>query len=238
MYVCKTRIGASQTGGKGLQTLVSVLDVMQDCSQFWLESEPGLVAFMERDNIAMFLASRQLDVIKYAQYGEELTVKTGIYECKNYFGYRNTAVYGPGEELYAVSWCQGVFVSRETGRPSKLPLAVTEGLVYDEKLAMEYLPRKISVPDAKAEPLASIKTTPFDIDMNRHVNNVRYVQKACDCLPGYEDFNRLRIEYKLAAKLGEVMFPFVHSSGNAKVLNLCNEAGKVYCCVEFSNAAV
>jgi acyl-CoA thioesterase FadM len=73
------------------------------------------------------------------------------------------------------------------------------------------------------------------------VNNARYIQIADDVLTkateGKVHFTsgRIRAEYRKAAVLGDIMIPKYGTteSGNV-VLSLQNEAGEVYCNIEFS----
>lgn len=234
MYTYKTRLAVDQTGEDGLQTVISILDMMQSCSQFWFESEPELETFLREHGMALFFSYRQLDIFKRAGYGENLTVKTSIFDCKDYFGYRNTVLYGEDGTPYAKSWGQGVFVDIATGAPARCPKEFLEFVTLDGKIDMEYLPRRIKLPSAAFEVFPSLLPSPFDIDFNHHVNNVRYVQMACEHLPEYAEYDRLRIEYKLAAKRGDVIVPQVLRTAEAAYVKLCNPQGRAYCITEYS----
>ncbi|MDL2236293.1 hypothetical protein LJC56_00450 [Christensenellaceae bacterium OttesenSCG-928-K19] len=238
MYTYETRLGISQTDTNGLQTVVSAIDMMQDCSHFWMESEPEFMSFLKQNNTIMILAFRQLDIFRLAEYGERLTVKTSIYECNSYFGYRNTTIYGSDGTAYAKSWGQGAFLSLSEGRPAKLPAAVANAITYDEKADMDYLPKKIRLPEAAFTQLPSIKPTPFDIDFNQHVNNARYVQMACECLPSYREYNRLRIEYRKTATQQDEITPFIYNGDNVAYVKLCTRNAEPYCTIEFSKFSV
>ena len=235
MYTYETRLGISQTDKNGFQTIVSTVDMLQDCTQFWMESEPDFAAYLQDNNIIMILTFRQLDILRPAQYGEHLTVKTAIYRCKSYFGYRNTALYGNDGLPCAQSWCQGAFFSLDSGRAVNLPDAIAQAITYDEKLDMEYLPHRIRLSNEHFRKLPAVVITPFDVDFNQHVNNARYVQKACECFPEFSQYNRLRIEYRIPAKQDDVMIPHICEADSKSYVKLCNEQEQPYCIIEFSN---
>ena len=71
-----------------------------------------------------------------------------------------------------------------------------------------------------------------DIDYNRHVNNANYIRMALELLP--EDFKvkGLRVEYRVAARLGDVLLPSVYRIDNGIIvsLSISTEVGAI---VEF-----
>jgi acyl-ACP thioesterase len=59
-----------------------------------------------------------------------------------------------------------------------------------------------------------------DIDYNRHVNNANYIRMAMELLP--EDFvvKGLRVEYRVAAKLGNSLTPTLFQIENGYIIEL------------------
>jgi acyl-ACP thioesterase len=207
-----TRVCTSMTDTHGRLKFVSAIDMMQDCSQLWLESEPAVAHYFEENDIIQILVSRQVDVNRMPVYGERLTVRTSVYECRSFLGYRNTMIYDEADGLCLASWSTGAFVNKDGGKPRPLPREQTAALVMDPKADMEYLGKKI-VPPGEGWPLwegpASVPVRRNDIDFNRHMNNARYVQIACEYLPEDFDLLRLRVEYKIPAKEGDFLYPGV-----------------------------
>ena len=80
MYTIASRVGASQTGADGNMKLVSAIDLMQDCSMLWMESEPSFASFLSSNHLGMFLLFRQAQVIRLPQYGERVRAATSIYQ--------------------------------------------------------------------------------------------------------------------------------------------------------------
>jgi acyl-ACP thioesterase len=211
----------------------------------WLESEPGILRYFQDNGIVQILVSRQVDVKRMPVYGERLTVRTSVYECRSFIGYRNTMIYDESGGLCLASWSTGAFVSKD-GKPRPLPREQTAALVMDPRADMEYLGKKIAAPEAgQAGPQPPVPVRRGDIDFNRHVNNARYVQIACEYLP--EDFTaaRLRVEYKIPAKWGDVLYPDVQEEAggcaeeDAAVLRrifvrLANGQGAPYTVMEFT----
>lgn len=77
MYSINECVGASKTGVNGLMTLVGALNSIQDCSLFWLESEPEFHKFLIENNMGIFIASRQVDIVRMPEYAEKITDNYG-----------------------------------------------------------------------------------------------------------------------------------------------------------------
>lgn len=236
MFTTKTRVTASTTGPDGRLTLVSIVNMMQDCSQLWLESEPLVKDYFLNNGLSLVISSRQIDVINYPSYGEELEVVTSVYECNKYFGSRNTCLKGQKNgRLYAKSWSIGVFIDLETGKPARLSERALTSLTYDPKLAMNYLDKRISLPLSSSREYAPIAVQRSDIDFNRHVNNAQYIRMAYNCLAPEQCINRMRVEYKMPSRLGDIIVPHVYQEENSPTLVvLANTEAKPYAYVEFS----
>ena len=238
MYQLDSRITVSHVGPDGLATVADLVSLMQDCSLLWLESEPAMQDYLERDHVGMMVASRQLDILRRPAYQERVSVQTSVYDYRHGIGYRNTRIVDEQGKTLAISWSIGAFVSLVEGKITDVPQEVIDALTFDPKLDMEYLRNRIRLP--KVEPVDAPAFTAMrdDIDFYQHVNNTVYVRMACELLP--EDFEprRLRIEYKLQTKLGEQLAPKLYDARGLEdedrfVVSL-EKDGKPACVVEFS----
>ncbi|ULQ59906.1 hypothetical protein K7I13_00725 [Brucepastera parasyntrophica] len=235
MYTTMARVCASHTNSDGRLKFVSAIDMMQDCSQMWMESEPSVEKYFRENNLSQMLVSRQVDVKRTPRYGERLVVQTSVYECKGFQGYRNTVVYDEKNTPCFVSWSTGAFVNPSDGKPARVPRDILDNLVVDEKVTMEYLGRKIPLPDRECRNFPSVTVKKHDIDFNRHMNNARYVQIAVEYLPPDFEINRFRIEYKTPAKYGEVLHPrMIQIDPGTIYIILLNENADSSAVMEFS----
>ena len=96
--------------------LYSALQMMQDCSEMWIDSEPGVKQYFTEQNMAQLLATRQVEIIRVPAYKEELKVTTSVYGMKPMFGFRNTFIYdAQGNPCYK-TWSMGAFVDKVAGK--------------------------------------------------------------------------------------------------------------------------
>lgn len=235
MYAIQERIGASRTDTRGVAKLVSVLDIIQDCSLLWMESEPSFRDYLARNNMGLFLVSRQVDIRRLPVYGENVTAQTSIFECRSFYGYRNTILYGEDQLPCVLTWSIGAFVDMETGKMVKLPPEECDKITYDEKIDMEYLDKKIVLPEVPGQRLNPVAVKRNDIDFYHHMNNARYIEVALELLKDDAPINRVRIEYKAPAKPGDLLHPQIIEAPNSpRYVLLLDAQDKPFTIMEFS----
>lgn len=234
MYTLKYKVTTSTCDSEGRLKLYSALQMMQDCSEMWIDSEPEVKAYFARENMAQLLASRQVEVLRVPSFKEELTVTTSVYEMKPMFGFRNTFIYdADGRPCYR-TWSMGAFVDKVTGKLKRVDDAVANTLLIEPQLEMNYRDRRIILPKGGGETFAPIAVMRADIDYNRHVNNANYIRMAMELLPEDFEIKELRVEYRVAAKLGDTLTPTMYHIDDGFVIAL-SIGSEVSAIVEVSN---
>jgi len=73
MYSLTYKVTTSTCDSEGKLKLYSALQMMQDCSEMWIDSEPEVKDYFLQQNMAQLLATRQVEIIRVPDYKEELT---------------------------------------------------------------------------------------------------------------------------------------------------------------------
>lgn len=233
MYTFHSRVAASDVDETSTQTLLSVVTMMQDCSILWLGREHVLRRWLDEENAAMMLASRELELRRRAEVGEELTVSTWIYKVSHRMGWRNTCIFDARGRPVATCWCLGVFVSYDDGHALEIPDDVLSSFVLEEPMEMEYGKRKIVLPDVERETCPAVTVQHSDIDLNGHMNNAQYVRIATDLLPEGSDPRHMRIVHEGQAKLGASIVPVHCEADGVHYFTLGGPQGERYATLEF-----
>ena len=209
MYSLEYKVTTSTCDSEGRLKLYSALQMMQDCSEMWIDSEPSVKQYFAEQNMAQLLATRQVEVARVPEYKEKLTVTSTVYEMKPMFGFRNTFIYDADGNPCYKTWSMGAFVDKAAGKLKRVDDATIASMTLEPKLEMNYRDRRIILPKEGGTPLSPIRVLRADIDYNRHMNNANYVRVAMELLP--DDFlvKGLRVEYRIAAKLGDVLTPTI-----------------------------
>lgn len=237
MYSFETRIRYSETDKEGKLTLASLLDYFQDCSTFHSEDLGVGMKYLKEKNMVWVLSAWQIEMERFPEMAEHVTVGTFPYEFKGCFGYRNFFMQDKNGAYLAKANTMWTILHTENFRPAHPTEEMIGKYKLHEKLEMHYAGRKIDVP-ADGEGKERMTVMPWHLDSNNHVNNVQYVRMASSFLP--EDFvvKGMRAQYKKQAYLGDVLHSYVafRQGGNGQeiyVISLRDEKDEVYVNVEF-----
>ena len=235
MYSLQCKVTTSTCDSEGKLKLYSALQMMQDCSEMWIDSEPEIKRYFAERNMAQLLATRQVEIIRVPEYKEELTVTSTVYGMKPMFGFRNTFIYdAQGNPCYK-TWSMGAFVDRAAGKLKRVDDATIATMKLEPKLEMNYKDRRIILPKTEGEVQEPIKVLRADIDYNRHLNNANYIRMAMELLPETFAIRGLRVEYRVAAKLGDILTPTIYKT-EAGIVVVLSVGAEVCALVEFSHS--
>ncbi|MBQ8591725.1 MAG: acyl-[Lachnospiraceae bacterium] len=231
MYSFQTKVRYSETDEAGRMNLDAMINYFQDCSVFHSESLGLGVAYLKENHLAWVMSAWQIVIEEYPRFCEDITVATFPYAFKGFIGYRNFFMENiKGEKIVKANsiW---TLIHTNTMHPVKPNAAMEEGYVLEEKLDMEYAPRKIALPSSNIRG-EEILVKAHHIDSNNHVNNAQYISMAMDYLRSEQTIHQLRAEYKKQAVLGDVIVPFIGNTENGTVIQLCDTEERPYAVIE------
>ncbi len=231
-YSFESRVRYSEVGENGLLTLPGILNYFQDCSTFHSESVGLGINVLKGRKRLWVLSAWQVLVNRYPHLGEDIVTSTWAYAFRGFMGMRNFVMdTGEGERLaYANTFW--TYINAETGLPVKLEDRDTKGYGLDEKLQMEYAPRKIPLPEERRQEEA-FSVQKYHLDTNHHVNNCQYIRMAADFLPADFRIRQMRAEYKQQAKLHDIICPEISQKDDKVTVLLNDKNEKPYAVAEF-----
>lgn len=234
MYQFDSRVRYSEVNSEQQLMISSMLDYLQDCCTFQSEDMGLGVDYLAKEQVAWVLSSWEIEILRYPKMGEKIQVGTWPSDFKGFYGYRNFLLKGETEDVLAKANSLWVFMDTEKMRPMRVKDTFVEayGRILEPALEGDWSDRKIIVPD-KQTVMEPVQVAKFFIDTNHHMNNGKYVLVAEEYLP--EDFKvgRLKVEYKKAAVLGDVLYPAVTLEEDVVTVVLGDEAGRAYAVVQF-----
>ncbi len=237
MYSFDSRIRYSETDSEGKLSLEGLLDYFQDCSTFHSEDLELGVAYLKENKMVWVLSSWQIEISRFPNLAERVSIGTFPNDFKGCFGYRSFFMTDEKGAYLAKANTMWTLLDTENFRPLHPTDMMLEKYICEEKLPMDNVGRKIAVPaDAVAQ--EEIVVRKQHLDTNNHVNNVQYVRMAMDYLPEGFVINKMRAEYKKQALLHDVLIPYVASEKSEdgiekRIVSLKDEKGSIYVNVEF-----
>lgn len=236
MYEMKRRVTYSQVGSDLKTDIAMLAYFFQDCALFHSESIGKGLENLETVKSVWFLSGWQIEVMRYPEYQEQLTVRTWPHEFKGIYGSRNFDILDEAGKRIVQANSIWIFMDLESMRPTKPTEEDIAGYGLEPALPMEYAPRKIKEAqgeDTMCEALPPIAVKRSFIDSNHHVNNGRYVTLAMDYIEEVERIVSLRVDYRKAAAMGDTLYPKLLAKAFKRQVVFFDEKGQPYVIVEF-----
>lgn len=233
MYSYDDRVRFSESDKDGYLRLEGILDYFQDCSTFQSEDLNVGMEYLEELHMVWVLSSWQIVVERYPKMGERITIGTIPYSIKGCFGHRNYMLFDESGKRIACANALWTLLDTRKMIPAKPTALMLQKYPMEEKIEMDYAPRKITLPD-NMESKEEIRVKKYHLDSNNHVNNGQYVRMAMDFLEEDVKVVQMRAEYKKQAHLDDMITPVVGRNGNICTVSLNDTSGEAYACVEFA----
>ena len=233
MYTFDSSIRYSEVDSEGRLTMASLINYFQDCSTFQSEDLGLGVAQLKERHLVWVLSSWQIVAERYPKLCETVRIGTLPYSMKAFLGYRNFVMLDEKGEYLAKAHSIWSLLDTETGHPVSIPDDIYSAYPMEEKIDMEYAPRKIRVPEGgRREEALTVKK--FHLDTNQHVNNQKFLEIAMCFLPEGAGIRQVRAEYTKQAFLNDVLYPRVIEEDKVVVVSLEDADGGAYMIAEFT----
>ena len=231
MYCFKSRIRFSETDENKKLSLPAIVDYFQDCSTFQTEDLEVGFSYLEPKGLTWVLSYWQIVVDEYPKLGEEITIGTLPYDFKSFLGRRNFFLEKEGKMIVKADslW---TLLDLKQMRPIKVPEELLNTYQKEEKLTMDYAPRKVII-SGEEKKEASLIVQKHHLDCNGHVNNGQYIKIASAYLPDNFKVRQIRAEYKNQAYLGDVIYPRCYVDEEKYMVVLYNETKQPYVIIEY-----
>ncbi len=236
MFTFNSYVRYSETDENGNLSLTALLNYLQDCCLFHSESCGVGPANMAARHRAWLLSSWQIVIDRYPRMFEEITVGTKPYDFSGGLGCRNFVVADAKGDYVVKANSVWLYLNTESGRPIRPEQSEVDAYALEERIPMDYLPRRIALPK-EMTPAEPIPVRRHHLDTNHHVNNAQYVEIARELFDETMQVRQLRVEYRKQALLGDVMYPKVGRQDDWCYVSLTDEAGHSYASVALQVAS-
>ncbi len=232
MYTFESRIRYSEVDSEGTLSMAALINYFQDASTFQSEDLGLGVAALKQRHQVWVLSAWQIVVERYPRLGEHVTIGTLPYDMRAFMGMRNFCMLDSEGKYLAKANSIWSLLDTDTQRPVAIPQIMLDAYRLEEKLEMDYAPRKITVPEGGVTQEALV-VKKYHLDTNHHVNNQQFIDIAMNYLPDELGIKQVRAEYKMQAHLDDKLIPIVAKQDGRRYVTLQNEDGVPYVVTEF-----
>ncbi|MBU2929288.1 acyl-[acyl-carrier-protein] thioesterase [Winogradskyella psychrotolerans] len=134
-------------------------------------------------NIGWVLFSGVLQMDRYPSYKENITIRTWLSSYSTIKGYRENLIFDAQQNIIGRAKGLWVFFDIEKRRPTPIFHEIKEKWSYCKESSIDTnIKVKLPVVDV-ADYSGTFQVHRFDTDMNKHVNNIRYLQWVMESIP-------------------------------------------------------
>lgn len=193
---------------------------------------------LQQQSCLWVLARIELEVQRLPRWTDTVVLTTWPRGLDGLFALRDFELKTPNGELLAAATSSWLVINAESHRPMRIASWVV-GRTFATYAALGRVAEKLSIPTTP--PVAEFQhpVRVGDIDMNQHVNNVRYIDLACDAMP-HEHWLRytpkqLSVNFNAEGPIGDTLTIGCHDS-ETKRHTVCvgrQSDGKNACTLQF-----
>ena len=199
--------------------------------------EIDFLQYIKETKVTWILLDWKLKVINRPTYGQILTVNTWGKGMNKFFTYRDYEIYDNNNNLCAIATSKWALIDTEKGKMSRLTENIINAYKPEKKTVFEENSLdKVKIPEEFSNTI-KYEVIRKDIDINKHMHNLYYLDLAYEALPdeiyNKRPFDYVRITYKKEIKLGEkVNCKYVEQDGKYVIVIKSEDETVIHAIVE------
>ena len=196
------RIGSFDTDFNGRVKLTSICNYLQEIAGMHADAlNWGIDKLMEQ-NLSWVLTRLKLKILKYPEWTEEITIETWPTGIEGLFGNRDFRIKDSKGNTIILASSSWLIINLTTKRPVR-PHSIIDDSNYKNAEKVFNTPLQKLNTQVKELATLHIDVHYSDIDINQHVNNVKYIKWIIDSCP---------IEKLSTQTIGKLEVNFLHEA--------------------------
>lgn len=182
----------------------------------------------------------RVQIIRRPRYGEVVTIKTWVHDTTKVSTLRDFEVLDENNKQICIATTRWTLTNIDTQSITKIPEDVMKRYSSDDLHIMPGFEfKKLKEPDTFSKEY-TYTTQRRDIDVNKHMHNLNYLDLAYETLPEDvynnavlqgNDFNNIEIMYKTAIRLGDTSRCLYSFDGEKHIVTIKGMDEKTLHCI-------
>ncbi|NOU58965.1 acyl-[acyl-carrier-protein] thioesterase [Marinifilum caeruleilacunae] len=210
------RIGSFDSDFKGRVKLTSICNYLQEIAGMHADALNWGIDKLMQQNLSWVLTRLKVKVLQYPKWTEEITVETWPTGIEGLFGNRDFRILDSQGNAIILASSSWLIINLKSKRPAR-PHSIIENAKFENAEKVFPSPLQKLVTKVNSQSSLEVNVHFSDIDINQHVNNVKYIKWIIDSCP---------IEKLQSNCIDEFMINFLHEAKyneQLSVFNNCNE---------------
>jgi medium-chain acyl-[acyl-carrier-protein] hydrolase len=220
------RVNACDTDGTGKLRVNSVFNHIQNLAAIHAEGLGAGLEQMLKLGMIWVLSWVKLEFVFFPTFGEPFSAKTWPKCQYKLFSIRDFLFFGKSGDVFCKGTTAWLLVDLKK-KKAKSPKSLLESITYQEgEHALSCYPERF-LPEPNCRTVFTRQILYSDLDINRHVNNARYIEFLMDCFDAKHhkkhQLKTLTVSFISEAKYGdEVDLCLADSNGSSYFIEVRN----------------
>lgn len=214
-YEEKFKIRSSEVAPDGKAKLQSICDLLQETAGNHALNLNFDISQLKEQNLTWVLHRLHVVMDRYPEWRDQIIVKTWPSSGDTLRAYRDFLITNAEGHEIGRGLSYWLMIDTTSRRPVRMPDEVLEMAPADTDHVLDVKSDRIKVEGSVAES-KEFRVRRSDLDVNKHVNNVKYIEWALEALPDNHGVTEIDIEYRAECTLGDsVSSEYIISDENA-----------------------
>lgn len=203
-YQEQFKIRASEIDFKQKATLPAICNLLQEVAGNHARKLEFDITDLQKNELTWVLHRLNVEMDRLPDWRETITIKTWPSSGDGLRAYRDFIILGENGDVIGKCLSYWLMMNTKSRRPTRIPEEIlqmapqnTEHVLAVDKIDMP------EIGDVDNSQQYNVRTT--DLDLNRHVNNVRYIEWALSSLPDDVSVQKMDITFLAEAVSGDTV---------------------------------
>lgn len=207
IFEYKTRVDIGKVNGKALVTNKGMLALLENVACMHSDKAGFGLSDIPTTHLSWVQLNWRVTIIRRLKYNEEIIIKTWAKDSSRVTTIRDFEVLDKDGKQVCIATTKWTLTNIDTQSIVKITDDIINEYEPDTKSIMpEYDFKRLQEPQSFSNEYV-YQTERRDIDVNKHMHNLNYLDLAYETLPEdiylNSDFNNIEIMYKKAIRLGD-----------------------------------
>ncbi|OFI05371.1 acyl-ACP thioesterase [Clostridium acetireducens DSM 10703] len=162
--------------------ITTIIDYLSDTATYQSEELNVGINYLSNQHMAWVLYKWDIDIKKYPMYREKIVVKTEPYSFRKFYAYRKFEITDTHGQVIVEANSVWLLINTDKRKAVRITEDMYKGYGLDKSENKLLNIKKINSPiRIDAEKYFNVRYS--DIDVNKHVNNVKYVNWVIESIP-------------------------------------------------------
>ena len=208
IFEYETRVDISKVNSKAFVTNKGMLELLENVACMHSDMAKYGIKDIPTTHLSWIQLNWRVSILRRLEYGEKITIKTWARESTKVSTLRDFEVLDKDGKTVCIATTRWTLINTDTQSITKITDDIINKYEPDSRTVFSGFEfKKLKEPTAFSNEY-TYTTQRRDIDVNKHMHNLNYLDLAYEALPEEvyfnQEFDNIEIMYKTAIKLGDI----------------------------------